>query len=195
MRIADGTGWGRHAYKLLQGDINLYHVPHNCGGTKVHKQMLKNWLSPRPNLVFINAGLHDLAFSWDTMKGAALWVSLDEYAANLQWEVELMRSEKVATILWGLCTPVQEDWHRFVPGTSKKRRIGRRNSDIEAYNSVAEAVMCQLEVPVVDLYTPVVDGGVENLVLPDGVHLNTLGAALVGELVATSTTEYLEGLA
>ena len=190
MRIADSTGYGRYAYRQLLGKLNLYHIPHNCGGTKVHRQYLEDWIQFGPEIVHINAGLHDLTFSFTGDKPTASYNSPDEYAENIRWIVETLRKNGVSTVIWGLNTPVHEEWHKYVPGTGKKRKIGRKNDTIRLYNDVARDVMRDLDVPVTDMFTPLWQEGVDKVLLPDGVHLNHRGSQILGELVASAVLKY-----
>jgi hypothetical protein len=80
MRIADSTGYGLHAYRHLIGKANLLHVPHNCGGTSVHRSWLENWLQLRPDIVHINAGLHDLASNLRGASPRPTYNSIDQFA-------------------------------------------------------------------------------------------------------------------
>ena len=90
-------------------------------------------------------------------------------------------------VIWtrvGLSTPVQEEWHRWIPGKGKTRSVVRFNADVRAYNEASEAVAGEFGIEVVDLFTPLWEAGVEKVLLPDGVHLNHIGGAFTGRLVA-----------
>jgi lysophospholipase L1-like esterase len=114
----------------------------------------------------------------------------EKYAENIQWIVESLRSNGVSVVIWGLNTPVQEEWHRVVPGSGRMRKMGRMNATIRHYNEIAIDVMNQMAVPVTDMFSPLWEEGVENVLLPDGVHLNHLGSAILGEVVAEAVREH-----
>jgi len=192
MRLNDGTGYVRHAYEDLNEDYEIIHIPHNCGGTKAVLYFLDDWLSTKPDVIFLNAGLHDLA---TVAFGPMHWAraEITEYCENLRTIVARIRATTCKTLLWGTNTPVQEEWHRWVPGRKKPkaRRIVRNNADIRAYNAASVEIMEELDVPVTDMFTPLWDAGIENVVLPDGVHLNYLGSTILGTLVADQIKVHL----
>jgi len=66
----------------------------------------------------------------------------------------------------------------------RKRSVGRRNADVEAYNAASLEAAKAYGLEINDLYTPLVDAGVRNVLLGDGVHLNTRGSQILGEKVA-----------
>ena len=191
MRLSDSTGYGLHAYRNLIGKCNLTHIPHNCGGTKEWRNFLQHWLSCKPELVHINAGLHDLAFSLKGDKPPTGYNSVEQYAENLEWIISTLKANNVKTILWGLNTPVQEEWHRWIPAKKKPRSIGRLNQDIRLYNDASIRVMKGHNIPITDLFTPLWEKGVENVLLADGVHLNHQGSVILGKLVAETISRYL----
>ena len=180
MRNLNGTGYGVAAYQSLKRVADIIHIPFNMGGTVSWRRHLDTWLAVVGGfeIAHINAGLHDLAFG--IAKDAAWHQSLEQYRGSLIWIIETLRRHGVEHIVWGLCTPVVEEWHNNNPN----RAIGRRNSDIIAYNEAASEVMRDLGVQVNDLYTPLFNAGVEKCILPDGVHLSTYGSRIAGDLVS-----------
>ncbi|MEZ5773935.1 MAG: GDSL-type esterase/lipase family protein [Hyphomicrobiaceae bacterium] len=195
MRIADSTGYGIHAYRRLLGQVSLFHVPRNCGGTSSHRISLEGWLAPRPDIVHINAGLHDLVTNLRSDAVPPTYNPLPVYRENLRWMIETIRRAGAREVMFALNTPVEEAWHRVRPGTDKPRRIWRQNDTIRAYNQAIVEVMAELGVPVTDLFTPLWEAGVENVVLQDGVHLNHAGSALAGRIVAEAVEGALARLA
>jgi lysophospholipase L1-like esterase len=185
MRISDATGYGLAAYIHLKDHVNLLHNPHNCGNTKVSLDSLENWLDYRPDLIFINHGLHDCAVVPGTYEPFASHLKPQDYERNLRWITQTVRSRNV-DLIWGYSTPVVEQWHAVVPDKGRPRRLMRRNQDIEVYNSIAQAVMDEFGFDTLDLYEPMKTAGIENLVLPDGVHLNDEGSTFVGLLVSNA---------
>ena len=93
-------------------------------------------------------------------------------------------------MIWGLNTPVQEGWHRNQAHTGKLQKIGRLNRDVREYNAASIEVMKQLDVPVNDLFTPLWEAGLENVIMPDGVHLNRRGSELLGRKVADAVVKH-----
>ena len=178
MRLRDTTGYGLHAYDRLIDHVNLTHIPHNTGGTIAVLDYLGDWLSCRPDIVHINAGLHDLA---TTPPGAPPhpWHKAPEnYAENLRRIVAIIRSAGVEDIVWALNTPVHDQWH------TTDRKLHRLNKDVILYNQIATEVMAELNLPVNDLFQPIMDAGLETCLMRDGVHLRHTGSALLGRIVA-----------
>jgi lysophospholipase L1-like esterase len=190
MRLVDGTGYARHAYEQLNTVSELFHIPHNCGGTRAALIFLDNWLSVEPDIVHINAGLHDLARATSGPEYPA-YATVPEYEANLVTIIKRIRESGSRAIIWGTNTPVDEEWHRCRPGKQKLRPKVRSNEDIRAYNEASISVMKKLDVPVTDMFTPLWDVGIRNVVLPDGVHLNHRGAAILGAVVAAHIKAFL----
>lgn len=184
MKIRDAGGYVWPAYRRLSAHVNLRHIPHNCSGTKVHLAQLPGWVASGPDIVAINAGLHDLARNFRTPEQLPLFTELDTYAANCERILQILEGAGVGRVLWLLCTPVQEKWHRVAARTGLPRRSTRTNADIETYNAAAAAVMDRWGVPVIDLYSPLRTAGVEEVLEADGVHLNIRGANLAGGIVA-----------
>jgi lysophospholipase L1-like esterase len=183
MRISDSSGYGLAAYELLKDKVNIIHNPHNCGNSKVSLNALENWLSYKPKLIFINHGLHDCAVKPDTFEPFASYIDPDEYKKNIRWIAETVKKNE-GNLLWGYCTPVDETLHSVVPNKGTARKLIRRNSDIQFYNSIAKSVMDEYGFKIVDIFTPFFNYGVKKLVLSDGVHLNDNGSAFVGSIVA-----------
>ncbi len=192
MRLVDGTGYGRQAYELLNDECELVHIPHNCGGSKALLIFLDDWLSTKPDIVHVNTGLHDLARVIEGEEFPA-YAEIPEYQDNLRIIIDKIRASGCKNVIWGTNTPVQEEWHRWVPARKKPRlrQIVRSNADIRDYNAASVEVMEELDVPVTDMFAPLWDAGVENVILPDGVHLNHLGSTILGTLVAERVKEYL----
>lgn len=184
MRLANATGYGLHAYRRLVSHCNLAHVPHNPGGTNNVLAFLENWLQCAPDVIHINAGLHDLAFNPAGTVPPPSYNPPERYAENLERIVEILKASSASKIFWGMNTPVHNEWHRTNARQEENRTVCRKNEDVVAYNEVANAVMERHSIEINDLYTPIVEHGVEKCLLGDGVHLSHFGAQLLGKLVA-----------
>lgn len=184
MRTADGTGYGRHAYQRLLGNVNLVHVPHNCGGTRTGDQWVQDWMRVRPDIVTYNAGLHDLGLPQGDTTESRMSRSEEEYAKALEYIFGVIKEAGVRELFWCLNTPVHEERHKVVPGTSRLRGIVRYNDDIDRYNAVSRSVAREAGAEIVDLNGPLWDMGVGRGLLPDGLHLSGQGAKVLGSVVA-----------
>ena len=183
MRLRDTTGYGLHTYKYLLDHVNLTHIPHNTGGTTPVLQYLNDWLSCRPEIVHINAGLHDLATAAPDTQPHRCYNTPETYASNLRRIVKLLRNAGVPHVIWGLSTPVHDQWHT----TSWLHRL---NKDVTLYNQIATQVMAELDVPINDLCQPIIEMGLERCLMRDGVHLGHLGSTLLGKIVANRISQY-----
>jgi len=186
MRLNNSTGYGMYAYRNLIEKFNLTHIPHNTGGTNSVLQFIKNWLSCKPDIVHINAGLHDLAFDpIPENPSPPAYNSIEQYAANLNQIITIIKESGVQKIIWGSNTPVQEQWHLYKPRTNKLRTITRTMADVIKYNQVAEDVMQKHGVEINDMLSPLMEVGVEKCLISDGVHLSHTGSEILGNSVAT----------
>ncbi len=183
MRLRDSTGYGLHAYNHLIDRVNLTHIPHNTGGTTPVLQHLNDWLSCRPDIVHINAGLHDLATAAPGAPPHRSYVAPETYAKNLRRIIEMINIAGVQTTIWALNTPVHDQWH------TAGWRLRRRNKDVTLYNQIATEVMAELNIPVNDLFQPILEAGLESCLMRDGVHLTHTGSALLGRIVADRILE------
>ena len=145
----------------------------------------------KPELIFINHGLHDCAVKPDTYEPFTSHIEPDEYRENIRWIAETVKKSG-GKLLWGYSTPVDEALHSVVPNKGTVRKLMRRNDDIQFYNSIAKSVMDEYGFNVVDMYAPFVEYGVKKLVLPDGVHLNDCGSMLVGSILADAIMRNLQ---
>ncbi len=179
MRLNDCTGYGLYAYKLLLGDWNISHIPHNTGGSKAVRGHIDDWLSSRPDVVHLHAGLHDLAVT-SRGEGGPKHVSPDTYRDNLRFIVDRIRSApSVRHLIWGRITPVVDAWHNL-----PTRRIWRYQADVDHYNAIADEVMRAAGVEINDLAAPVHEMGARQGLLIDGVHLHPAAASVLGRQVA-----------
>ncbi len=178
MRLCNTTGYGLHAYDRLIDYVNLSHIPHNTGGTIGVLDYLNDWLSCQPDIVHINAGLHDLATAPPGAPPRPYHQSPNSYAKNLRRIIEMINIAGVKTTIWALNTPVHDQWH------TTDRKLHRLTKDVFLYNRIAVEVMTELDIPINDLFQPILDAGLETCLMRDGVHLAHTGSALLGRIVA-----------
>ena len=183
MRIRDTTGYGLHAYDRLDNHVNLTHIPHNTGSTTAVLNYLEDWLSCQPNIVHINAGLHDLATAAPGAPPHPWNKSPEQYAESLRQIIQIIQHAGVPKIVWALSTPVHDEWH------TTDRKLHRLNKDVVLYNQIATDIMAELDIPINDLFQPILDAGLETCLMRDGVHLTHTGSALLGRIVADRVRE------
>jgi len=187
----------RHGYQPtvaaeLAGRADLWAPQENCSNSRRVLENLDAWVIDRkPDVVHLNCGLHDLARRDENMRRAELCeIGLNEYRDNLIKSFTRIRQRTNAVVIWASSTPVNgENHHRNKP-------FDRWEPDVEAYNTVASAVVRGLDgpaVPVNDLYGLVMREGRDRLLLPDGVHFTQEGYAILGRQVADAIGEQLRG--
>ncbi|NOZ21348.1 MAG: SGNH/GDSL hydrolase family protein [Planctomycetes bacterium] len=183
-------GYQRVVISELAGKANVWAPKANCKHTQFTLEHIEEWVKGRkPAVVHINCGLHDLFLSKATGKPRH---SLDVYADNLRAIFEKLRRLTDAKIIFALTTAVDEERQ----ATSKTYgRVVRRNAQIAVYNAKAKEIAGEFNVRVNDLYAVVQEGGVDVMLIDDGIHLSPEGAQRVGKQVAQSILAVLGGKA
>jgi lysophospholipase L1-like esterase len=144
---------------------------------------LDEWvIKEKPDVVHINAGLHDLK-----LKDHTYQVPLIDYESNLKEILGRIRRETGANVIFATSTPILDNLHAL-----RNAGFDRFEADVRRYNVVAMAVMNQAGIPVNDLHKLIEDGGKEKLMVDDGTHYTPAGY----EMLAAAVTDYiLRGLA
>ena len=130
------------------------------------------------------SGLHDLATAAPYARKPLSHNPPKLYAANLRRIVQIIQRAGVSTIVWALNTPVHDQWH------TSDRKLHRRNNDVIRYNQIAAEVMAESNIPINDLFQPIMKMGLERSLMRDGVHLRHEGSALLGKIVANQLLQY-----
>ena len=144
---------------------------------------LDEWvLKEKPDVVHLNAGLHDLK-----LKGTNYQVPLAEYEKNLKTILERIRKETNAKVIFATTTPIVDTLH-----AQRKAGFDRFEADVQKYNGAAVSVMKQARVPIDDLHELVEASGKENLLGGDGTHYTQDGYE---KLAAAVTESILRSLA
>ena len=139
---------------------------------------LNEWaIDTRPDIVHINAGLHDMAR--EPGPGPENRVAVDEYGKNLRQIFTILRDETDALVLFALTTPVDLGRQHAVD-----YGCNRTTEDVNAYNATARSAAAECEIPVVDLHQVVVDHDVGTMLGEDGVHFTAEASAILGKAVA-----------
>ncbi len=141
---------------------------------------LEEWvLNERPDVVHINAGLHDLK-----LKDKSYQVPLAEYEKNLKTILERIQKATKAKVIFATTTPILDTLH-----TQRKAGFDRLEADVQKYNIAAVSIMKQAGVPINDLHTLVEGGGKEKLISSDGTHYTQEGY----EMLAAAVTDSILG--
>ena len=171
----------RMSYQLevctaLAGTTKVFAPVENCRHSTNVRECIAEWMNDfRPDIVHINAGLHDLIRNRETR---GYQFPVDVYARNIEAAVDVMRDAKVS-VLWALTSPVNDAWNLKTHGYQM-----RSDADVKLYNDAASDVMKRLGVPVNDVYAVVLREGMEKMHTPDGVHFNEAGQKILGAAVS-----------
>ena len=144
---------------------------------------LDEWvIKEKPDVVHINAGLHDLK-----LKDGSYQVPLAEYEQNLKTILDRIRKETNAKVIFATTTPIVDNLH-----AQRKAGFDRFEADVRKYNIAAVSVMKLAGVPINDLHQVVESGGGPTLMNSDGTHYTPEGYA---RLAAAVTNSILRSLA
>lgn len=133
-------------------------------------------------LLVLNCGLHDIKISETTGQHQ---VSQDLYRRNLE---EIIRFAHGAgqTVVWVRTTPVDDQRHDKM---GRGLGFSRLNADVLQYNSIADSVMSEYNVPMIDLYTFTANLGPD--VYCDHVHFTEEVRRLQAAYIVGSTCQIL----
>jgi lysophospholipase L1-like esterase len=169
-------GYAPFVEKLLDGKAVVVSSKPNGEDTANVLRNLDEWvLREKPDVVHINAGLHDLK-----RKDKVHQVPLPDYENNLKTIVERIRKGTKARIIFATTTPILDDLH-----AQRKAGFDRFEADVQRYNLAARLVMKEAGVPINDLHELVDGGGKETLLGGDGTHYTREGY----EMLAAAVTE------
>jgi lysophospholipase L1-like esterase len=167
-------GYGPLVKDLLAGEVEVWQPEENAGTSANVLAHVEEWFLRRSaDLIHFNCGLHDLAIDEGREDHR---VEVDQYAANLAEILGRMRAGPAAKLVWATITPVIDAWHEATKG------FRRQESDVRRYNTAALAVM--EGVPANDLHRAIMEGGREQCICEDGVHMTEQGNRLLAEAVA-----------
>jgi len=170
-------GYQETVAEVLKGYAELDYPDENGGTSANVLAHLDEWvIDTSPDIVHINAGLHDMARDGDEQGGPR--ISIAAYEQNVRTILSRLRDETDAVLIWALCTPVNERLHY------ENKSFDRFEGDVLEYNTVARRVAEEMNVPINDLYQFVMDAGRDELLNPDGVHFTDEGKRSLGERVA-----------
>ena len=177
-------GYAPLVAKRLEGKaIVLSPKPNGEDSGNVLKNLDEWVINERPDVVHINAGLHDLK-----LKDKSYQVPVAQYEKNLKAILERIRKGTTAKIIFATSTPILDTLH-----AQRKAGFDRFEADVEKYNAAAMKVMTQDGVPVDDLHRLVEDGGKEKLIGPDGTHYTPAGYEILAAAVTDSILHSMEG--
>jgi lysophospholipase L1-like esterase len=174
-------GYQDDVARELAGRAEVWAPEPNGGNSRNVLAHLDEWvLSRKPDLVYVNCGLHDLKRAF----GEACSVPFDEYGDNVRRILMQLQGE-LPGVIWATITPVDENLHH------QNKGFDRFEADVDAYNEAARAVAVDLGVPIDDLFAVVEEVGKTRLLTQDGVHFTEEGSRILGRAVASITASVL----
>ncbi len=157
---------------LLKGKANVHRPPTNCGATSVGLAGLTQWLGGKKwDVIHFNFGLHDAKLPPEGNRHSPPEV----YEKNLRELVKRLKATG-AKLIWASTTPVPNGGI-----ISPTRRFG----SVDDYNRIAKKVMDENGVAIDDLNAAITPR-LKELQLPNDVHYNGAGSALLAKHVAAS---------
>jgi lysophospholipase L1-like esterase len=170
-------GYAPNTIKFYNNQVDFRSPEANGGDSANVLKNLDSWvISAQPDVVHINAGLHDLKLDRKTGKHQ---VELADYKANLKKILARITKETKATVIFALTTPVLDDRHKA------NKPFDRLDADVQAYNGAARDVLRDFpEIKINDLYTVAKSLDLEKSLVKDGVHFTPQAYQALGRRVA-----------
>jgi len=170
--------------KKLEGKATIISFKNNGNDSTNQLKTIKQWaIDEKPDIVQFNCGIHDTKKDKKTGK---FQTSPEQYEANLRKIVETIRKETKAKVIFALTTPIHDE-------RAAKQRADKEYDLLDAstveYNKIAERVMKELRVPVLDLRSVLgTDEERAKLIQNDGVHYTQAGS----EKLATAVADFVQ---
>lgn len=169
----------------LKGTAEISSPEENCSDSAKIVLNLTEWvINQKPDLVHINAGLHDLKQFRDADGPLH---TLEQYETNLREILSRIKADTEARIIWATTTPVNEKVHSEVKG------FERMEADVDRYNETALKVVREMDIPVNDLFSFVMAKGRDEMLRPDGVHFRPEAYEEIGKEVASVIGKAIDG--
>lgn len=164
----------------LKQKADVFHNPGNGQHTGTGIKNIENWIGDQQyDIIQFNWGLWDLCYRNPDSKvqgnrdkeNGKLTYTLDQYAANLDSIVSLLKAKTNAKLIFVTTT--------FVPD----KEAGRFQHDAIRYNEAAKKVMNKHGIEINDIYEPSIEIHQKYGKGPDNVHYNTQGYKELGQLI------------
>jgi lysophospholipase L1-like esterase len=170
-------GYAPFVAKLLAGKATVVSPKPNGEDSANVLKNLDEWvIKEKPDVVHLNAGLHDLKLT-----GTKYQVPIADYQNNLRAILEAIRTKTSAKVIFATSTPIIDTLH-----AQRKAGFDRVESDVQRYNVAALAIMKEAGVPTSDLHRLVEDAGKERVMAGDGTHYSDAGYEMLAGAVTKS---------
>lgn len=166
--------YGPYLKKMVNPIFNYGQIAKNGGDSSMVLEYLKEQLREieKYGVLLFNCGLHDIKTNPRTKKRQ---VNIQKYKKNLNTILGLMSKIGVSPI-WVNTTPVEDKRHNV------SKEFKRYNKDVVKYNKIAERIMKESKVAIIDLYTFTKNLGKD--VYCDGVHFKEKVRVLQAAFIA-----------
>ncbi|MFC5623480.1 SGNH/GDSL hydrolase family protein [Algoriphagus winogradskyi] len=174
-------GYTPFVQEYFKGKAVVAHNPGNAQHTGTGLEKIDEWLGDKDwDIVQFNWGLWDLAYRHSDAKAygnrdkinGKVTFTVDEYAANLDSLVTLIKSKTDAKLIFVTTSYVPEE------------EAGRFSSDPEKYNAAAMAVMKKHDVGINDIYKKSVKIHKKYGIGSNDVHYSPAGYKKLGEAIS-----------
>ncbi|WP_373513954.1 SGNH/GDSL hydrolase family protein [Persicitalea sp.] len=148
----------------------------NGGDSRMVLEFLKFKMQDKtfhPDVMLLNCGLQDIKRDAATN---AIQVDSASYRANLKAILAMLRVRDIHPV-WMRTTPVEDERHN-----SRSKAFKRYARDLDAYNAIADEVMAQNDVAMIDLYAFTKKLGSEHFI--DHVHYDETTRAAQAAYIA-----------
>lgn len=184
-------GYTPFVEQQLSNKAAVFHNPGNAQHTGTGLAKIEEWLAADDwDIVQFNWGLWDLCYrhpdskfygNRDKEKGTITF-SVEEYAANLDTLVSIIKAQTTAQLIFVTTTYVPEN------------EVGRFKEDVVKYNQAAKAIMQKHNIPLNDLYKPSVAIHKKFGKGSDDVHYSKKGYEKLGKHISRFLRKELKSL-
>ena len=172
-------GYQKYVQTELSGFAEIWGSEENGGSSQQVLEYLDSVIERSPDVVHINAGLHDLRRPFGS---TANQVTLENYYRNIREITERIRAGTQARLIWATSTPLNEELHNEVHAELGDFR--RFAVDVNTYNEGLFDQAQILDLEINDLNAVVMKAGPDKILSQDGVHFTDDGYAVLGKAVA-----------
>ena len=182
-------GYQTFVIKELSGIANVWAPDQNCRTTDNIIYHLHHWIKKqKPDLVHMNAGLHDIrTLSFDLGPGNTI-VKPVHYKDNLETIFGWIQKYVKCKVIWATTTPVIDQ--KVKSRHAEAQDFTRYNADVQVINKIAKQVADKYDIPINDLYSLVKKHLLKEM-KEDGVHFHKKASKILGEKVADEIRKYL----
>lgn len=182
-------GYAPFVDKQLVGKAEVWAPKENCRTTDNIIYNLNSWIKMQaPDLVHINAGLHDIRTLNRNSGSGETIVKPAHYKDNLHTIFGWIQENVGCKIIWATTTPVVDERLK-----TRKGSFTRYDSDVQKINKIALKVAKKYGVEVNDLYNYVKNEIGEEGMKKDGVHFLPGANEKLGAQVAKNILASIQG--